>query len=310
MRVMVILNPSADLGHGIRKKEQIEREGQRWGGLDLMVTESRGQARDLACSAAENGYDVVVAAGGDGTVHEVVNGLVLDGPNNAKLGIIPIGSGNDYAYALNIPADIPAAIAIIYEGYSRLVDLGTVVDDRGKRVLFDNNLGVGFDASVVIRVEAVTRLHGFAKYFWGVLKTLALDFQPRHFEMRFDKENLTQDVLFVTFGLGTRHGGGFMLTPDAKLDDNLIDTCTVSPMGRLRALALLNSAVKGTHIDLPVVSMRRSQQIEITCTESLPIHIDGEVFAHPNDGVHQLTISSLPEAVEIIVKRGAAENIL
>ncbi len=102
-----------------------------------------------------------------------------------------------------------------------------------------------------------------------------------------------EDVLFVTFGLGTRHGGGFMLTPDAQLDDNLIDTCTVRPMGRLRALALLNSAVKGTHIGLPVVSMRQNRQIEISCDQPLPIHIDGEVFAQPADGVHQLTITSL-----------------
>jgi len=310
MRVMVILNPYADLGDGLRKKELIEQEGERLGGLDLAVTENRGHAQNLARLAVEDGYDVVVAAGGDGTIHEVVNGLVQDGRSSVKLGIIPIGSGNDFAYALNIPADVPMAMEVIYGGHSRAVDLGAVVDNRGVYKLFDNNLGIGFDANVVIRVEEITRLHGFLKYFWGVLKTLALDFRPFHFQMRFDDENLAHDVIFVTFGLGTRHGGGFMLTPNAHLEDNLIDTCTVRPMGRLRALALLSSAVKGTHIGLPEVSMRQNQQIEISCTQPLPIHIDGEVFSRPEDGVHQLTITSLPAAVDVIVKLAASEVIV
>ncbi len=103
----------------------------------------------------------------------------------SQLGIIPIGSGNDFAYALKIPIDIPLAIDVIYEGHSQLVDLGPVADDRGIQEIFDNNLGIGFDANVVIRVEAIKRLHGFAKYFWGVLKTLALDFQTPSFSNAF-----------------------------------------------------------------------------------------------------------------------------
>lgn len=302
MRVMVILNPTADLGYGLRKRNEIEQEGEKWGGLDLVLTKHRDHARDLAISAAEDGYEVIVAAGGDGTVHEVVNGLLRKHQKRAKLGVIPIGTGNDFAFALDLPVDIPAAVEIIFNGRSRSVDLGSVVDDRGIHVLFNNNLGIGFDANVVIRVEAIKRLHGFLRYLWGVLKTLVLDFRPLHFQMRFDQESVTEDVLFVTFGLGPRHGGGFLLTPDALFDDDLIDTCTVRPMGRLHALALLNSAVKGTHIDVPLVSMRQSQKIEISCSKPLPIHIDGEVFAHPGDGVHQLTITSLPAAVDVMVR--------
>ena len=308
MRVMVILNPSADVGHGIRKKEIIENEGEKWGGLDLVVTEYPGHAKVLAHSAVESGYDLIVAAGGDGTVHEVVNGLVQNGHSQAKMGIIPIGSGNDFAYGLHIPTDISAALEVVYGGFSRAVDLGAIEDDRGIYRLFDNNFGIGFDANVVIRVEEVTRLHGFAKYFWGVLKTLILDFHPFRFQMNFDDEVADHDVLFITFGIGTRHGGGFMLTPDAQFDDNLIDTCTVWPMGRLRALGLLYAAVKGTHIGLPVVSMRQNREIKISCTQPLPIHIDGEVFAQPADGVHQVTIKSLPAALNVLVKSENGEN--
>jgi YegS/Rv2252/BmrU family lipid kinase len=301
MRVKVILNPCADVGHGIRKKGIIETEGEKWGGLDLAVTQGRGHACQLAHEAVAEGYDVIVAAGGDGTVHEVVNGMQQDGEPRSKLGIIPIGSGNDFAYAMNTPEEISVAVEHIFRGQSHPIDLAELADDRGVRKLFANNLGIGFDANVVIRVEAITRLHGFPKYLWGVFKTLALDFRPFRFNMCFDDEELNQDVLFVAFGIGARHGGGFMLTPNSLHDDDRIDTCTVSPMSRLRALLLLNSAVQGTHVQKSEVTMRQSKQIKISCREPLPIHIDGEVFAYPQDNVHQMTITSLPAAIEVVI---------
>jgi YegS/Rv2252/BmrU family lipid kinase len=300
MRVKVILNPSADLGRGILKKEIIKSEGEKWGGFDLVVTDRQGHASKLAHQAVGEGYDVIVAAGGDGTVHEVVNGMLQDGKPRSKLGVIPIGTGNDFAYGTNIPKEIPAAVEHIFRDHSRPIDLAEVVDDRGVQKLFANILGIGFDANVVIRVEAITRLHGFPKYLWGVLKTLALDFRPFRFDLRFDDEELIQDTLFVAFGIGTRHGGGFMLTPDALHDDDKVDTCTVRPMNRLRALILLNSAVQGTHVQKSEVTMRQSKHIELSCSRPLPIHIDGEVFAYPQDDVHRMTISSLPAAIEVI----------
>jgi YegS/Rv2252/BmrU family lipid kinase len=301
MRIKVILNPSADLGRGLRSKEIIIAEGEKHGELDLVLSEYPGQAISLAHQAAADGYDVVVAAGGDGTIHEVVNGLLQNGKADSKLAIIPIGTGNDFAYALGISLDIPRAIEAIYRNRVRTVDLAQVVDDRGVTKLFSNNFGIGFDASVVIRVESITSLHGFPKYLWAVLKTLALDFRPYPVNMRFDDVELDQDVLFVAFGIGSRHGGGFMLTPGALNDDNRIDTCTVNSMSRLQALRFLNSAVQGTHVTNPLVTMRQTKRIEITCADPLPIHIDGEVFSVPEDNVHQVVITSLPAALEVLV---------
>lgn len=300
MRVKVILNPCADIGHGIRKKDLISSEGDRWGGLDLALTEHEGHALQIAREAVQEGYDVIAAAGGDGTVHEVVNGMLQDQRPSAKLGIIPLGSGNDFAYAMNAASDISTAIENIFRGQSRAVDLGQIIDDRANRRVFSNNLGVGFDANVVIRVNEITRLHGFPRYFWAVLKTLALDFRPFDLDMRFDDESFVLDALFVAFGLGPRHGGGFMLTPNALNDDDKIDTCTVYQMSRLKALRFLNSAVQGTHLQNPLVNMRQSKRIEISCRDPLPIHIDGEIFAHPADNVRHMTITSLPAAIDVI----------
>jgi YegS/Rv2252/BmrU family lipid kinase len=247
------------------------------------------------------GYDVVVAAGGDGTVHEVINGMLSAGLLRSKFGTIPIGTGNDFAYSYAIPVEIPLAVERLFRNQTRFVDLGEVVDDRGQRRFFANNLGIGFDANVVIRVESITRLHGFPKYFWGVLKTLALDFRPFSFQMRFDAEELEEEVLFVAFGLGVRHGGGFMLTPSALNDDDRIDSCTVRTMSRIKALRFLNSAVNGTHIHNPLVKMRQNKSIEISCIDALPIHIDGEVFAFPKDNVHHISVTSLPKVLQVLV---------
>lgn len=301
MRVKVILNPLADLGHGLHSKKIIIAEGEKWGGLDLAVTAYAGHAYELAHEAVLEGYDAIIAAGGDGTVHEVINGMLRDGRSQAKFGTIPIGTGNDFAYAMNISKEIPQAIETIFRDQVRPVDLAKVVDDRGLEKLCANNLGIGFDANVVIRVGSITRLHGFAKYFWGVLKTLALDFRPFHFKMRFDDEQLVEDGLFIAFGLGGRHGGGFMLTPDALNDDDRIDTCTVHTMSRIKALRFLNSAVQGTHTTNPLVTMRQNKEIEIACKDPLPIHIDGEVFSFSQDEVHQITITSLLAAIDVLV---------
>ncbi len=119
--------------------------------------------------------------------------------------------------------------------------------------------------------------------------------------MRFDSEELVEDVTFVAFGLGARHGGGFMLTPNALNDDDKIDTCDVHTMPRLQALRFLNSAVQGTHLQNPLVTMRQSKYIGISCSEPLPIHIDGEVFAYPADNVRRMTVTSLPSAIDVII---------
>lgn len=300
MRIKAILNPCSDNGRGQQQKEIIETIGATLGDFDLVVSEKSGHAILLAEQAANDGYDVVVAAGGDGTVHEVINGLLKSSRRNCKLGVIPIGTGNDFAYAYGIPNNVEKSIRLLFEGKLLPVDLAKVVDDKGREVYIGNNLGVGFDANVVIRTREIKKIHGFLKYFLGVLKTLVLDFYPIQLKMRFDDQEVAENLLFIAFGLGPRHGGGFMLTPDAQNNDGLIDTCMVRNMNRLKALIFLKSGIDGTHITNPLVTMRQSKLIEISSEQPLPIHADGEVFAPPADQVHHLTIVSLPAVLEVI----------
>jgi diacylglycerol kinase (ATP) len=300
MRVKVILNPCSDRGRAAKLQGQIPVWARQAGGeLDLVLTEQPGHAKQLAREAAQAGYDLVVAAGGDGTVHEVVNGLVHGGQATSALGVIPIGSGNDFAYSQGIPFEPEQAVKRLFTGQLATIDLARVEDEHGRFALFDNNLGIGFDAIVVIQTEAITRVHGFLMYFLAVLRTIALYYQTPHLTLDFDGERVAQKVLFLAMGVGPRGGGGFFLTPDARHDDDRIDSCTVNPIGRLTMLGMLVQAIKGTHVNSRHVTMRKNRRILVQADQPLPIHIDGEIFAYPRDNVRQITVTSLPQALQV-----------
>lgn len=300
MRVKVILNPYADNGNARHLQDVIANEFRRFGEADIFLTDKPGHGRELAAAAVAEGYDAVVAAGGDGTLHEVVNGIVQDDRCLLPVGIVPLGSGNDMAFGLNIPTDLSEAVERVFTGQVRQIDLGHIHDDHDRQEYFENNLGIGFDAVIVIRTKAMTRIYGFAKYMTAVLQTIASYVQFPYFEMQFDDEAIDQKVTFLTLGNGPRHGGGFLLTPDARVDDGLLDSCLVNPVNRPTMLYMLARVVNGTHVTSRYVTMRQNRQFSIRSDLPLPIHIDGEMFAYPEDNIHAVTIRCVPLALDVI----------
>ncbi len=301
MRVKVIINSRSGRGRGREQTEIISSLGRRYGQLEIFLTERPRHATELAATAADEGYDLVVAAGGDGTVHEVVNGLMRGDKAALPLGIIPIGSGNDLAFGLGIHEEAEEAIERIFKGTPQLLDLARVTDEYGRTEVFDNNFGIGFDAIVVMRTETITRIHGFPMYMAAVLQTILLYYNIPYLETTFDGQPVNQRSLFLYMGLGPRGGGGFLLTPDARWDDGLIDTMLVNPIGRLTMLAMLTSAMKGTHVNSPHATFRQCREITVKSSAPMPIQVDGEMFAYPRDNVRQVTITSLPAAIQVMV---------
>lgn len=301
MRVKVIINSRSGSGRGREQTDILNTLGSRYGELDIFPTQRPRHAMELAATAAEEGYDLVAAAGGDGTVHEVVNGLMRGDKAALPLGIIPIGSGNDLAFGLGFHEEGEEAVKRIFTGTPRPLDLARITDERGKTEVCANNLGIGLDAIVVMRTETITRLHGFPMYFAAVLQTILFYYNTPYLEILFDGEPVNQRSLFLYGGLGQRGGGGFLLTPEATWDDDLIDTCLVNPIGRLTMLKMLSSAMKGTHVTSRHVTMRKSKTITVKSSAPMPIQLDGEMFAYPRDNVRQVTITSLPAALQVMV---------
>ncbi|VAW32848.1 Transcription regulator [contains diacylglycerol kinase catalytic domain], partial [hydrothermal vent metagenome] len=219
----------------------------------------------------------------------------------ARLGIIPIGSGNDLAWSLGISTEVETAVHQLFNGTPKTIDLARIEDDKGRFRIVDNNIGIGFDAVVVIETESITRVHGFMMYLLATLRTMMSYSLLPKLIIHFDDEEIEQSVLFIALGVGPRGGGGFLLTPDAKQDDDLIDSCTVDPIGRFTIISLLLAVMNGSHVKSKHATMRQNKRIRIRAERPLPIHTDGEMFAYPQDNVREVTITSLPAAIEVIV---------
>lgn len=300
MRVKVIFNPAADHGRAAQMESDILQWCSAYVPIDSVRTEHKGHALELAREAADQGFELVISVGGDGTTHEVINGLVREGKSQVKLGLISIGSGNDYSFGLELSDDPQAAVDQIFTGTPRAIDLALIEDDKGRSEIACNGIGIGFDATITIQSHMITRVHGFTMYLLATLRTIALYYQTPAFRLHFDDMLVEQKALLLAIGVGPRIGGGFFLTPDASFDDALLDSCLVNPVGRATMLQMLPRVMRGTHVNSRHVTMRRSHSISLVSDLPLPIHIDGEIFSYPDDDVHSVTVTSLPKALQIM----------
>src|SRR5574342_362186 len=178
-RIKIILNPMADMGNAWRVARDLRSISEEHGGVDWTGTVYPGHAIQLAKQAGSKGYDLVIAMGGDGTVHEVMNGL-MQIPENRRpvLGVVPVGSGNDFGHGINASRVPTEALKHAINGEPSTVDLGVMTDQHGRREYFDNTLGIGFGAIVTIRSHRIPLLRGFLMYLSAVRQTIILDHNP------------------------------------------------------------------------------------------------------------------------------------
>ena len=260
-----------------------------------VVSENRGHAVDLAQRAAEAGRDLIVAAGGDGTLNEVVNGVMQARQQGAtvRLGVMPIGSGNDFAGALGIPTDLPLAAEILKRGATRRIDIGTV---NGR--YFANNVGIGFEAQVNIEAHKMTWLRGQAMYLMAIFRAIGSFPHPVVQIDRDGQRTENKSILMVTAGNNRRIGGGFLVFPEAVPDDGLLDLCVVDAIPRREILRLLPKLPKGNHVGKSCVEMTRFKHLVVESESPLPVHADGEILW--NDA-HRVEIEVLPDRLDVVV---------
>jgi diacylglycerol kinase (ATP) len=266
----LVLNPAADKGRSGRRRGLVSRVLERRGVRPVWhVTRGTGDARDIVLGLPEGAP--VVAVGGDGTVHEVAAACAGTG---RVMGVVPVGTGNDYVKALGIGGGLQRALAVLVEGKVRVVDAGEV-----NGVPFNNGLGIGFDAEVAEGVAmAPSYLPGAARYVWSVGR-LFWGFRCHEATLRLDGEGVVEaKTILVAVALGTTYGSMFRLAPDAVLDDGLFDVVWSEEVGRPEVLRLIPPALRGTLTHHKKVHVARAREVEVELAKPLPAHVDGEML--------------------------------
>lgn len=291
-QLAVVFNPWANRGRAAHLADAI-RWSLRAAGFapELFYTTGPGEATTLVQRLAhQDRWAAVVAAGGDGTINEVVNGLW---GCSLPLGVIPIGTGNDFVKMLGLRAnDLPGAVARIASGQMRTIDVGTA---NGR--VFVNGVGVGIDAQIAIEAQRIKRLNGMMVYVAALLRTIVV-FRPPQMRISVAGDELEGRHLMVTIGNGRCHGGGFWITPAAEIDDGLFDLCVVQAMSTLAMLRHFPKVMRGTHTRLREVSITRTRQVHISASVGVPVHLDGEILGA---AMQELNIELHRDALRVLV---------
>ncbi len=306
MKTCIILNPWAGRGTaGLRRPELEAALRAAEVDFDLVETHARSGATELTYQAMDRGYDCVAAVGGDGTINEVVNGL-LGGRERfgreAALGIVPLGTGSDFVKVLTgvEPNDLAGAARRLAAGRTRPVDVGliSVESPAGvERRYFINGLGMGIDAQVAVESLKLTGLKGFAVYLMAIIRAMA-SYKAHMMTVRFDDYEVRRRLLFASVASGRSQGGGFLMTPSALIDDGILDLCIVDKLRLDQIIRYLPRLMEGTHTTLRVVTMGRARHIEVTCQNGIPVATDGEVVA---TAATRVCVDVVPGAVQLVM---------
>jgi diacylglycerol kinase (ATP) len=289
VKLTILLNPAAGRQKGRRRLAQALEVLQR-AGVEPTIRESSSGPHlvELARQVQAEKPDVVVSAGGDGTHHYVLNGLA---GSQTPLGIVSLGTGNDFAKGLGIPLEPEKAASVLLRGTPRPIDLARIGS-----TLYHCIAGVGFD-SVVTRFanEQVRWVSGSPRYAWAILRCLKF-YHPHRLEIRSDVKDFTGDVIFVTIGNNRSYGGGVTMAPRARLDDGLLDVCIVPAMSKLELLRWVPAAYRGEHLAHPDIGYFQTPAVTLNSSSRLELFADGEFIQEL-----PATIEAVPNALRVIV---------
>jgi diacylglycerol kinase (ATP) len=291
----IIVNPYAGRWKAQAAIPDIERACRKIGlDYELVVTEGPNHGIELAREAALAGFSPIISAGGDGSINEVVNGLMraASGGVAGPLGIIPLGSADDFADMMGLEKEVEAACQVILAGHTRLVDVGCV-NDR----FFDNNSAIGLEPMVTITERTMGRVKGTPRYILAALKTI-LGHEPWRVRLAWDAGEYEGMAALVSVGNTRRTGGAFWMTPRAEPDDGCLDFVFAGGLGRLRLLRLLPTTFDGSHVERPEVTYARTTRLTIECDPPTPIQADGELF---DLSATHIEYEILPGRLQVIV---------
>jgi YegS/Rv2252/BmrU family lipid kinase len=291
--VAVILNPASGAGKTLklvpRVMDALNAQGRPF---KLHLTSRRGEATDVARQFALDGAAVVVAVGGDGTIHEVANGLVASG-RDVPLGLVPSGHGSDFARTARTPKSVEEAVAQACGSTTRRIDVGRVSFDDGTSRSFLNVAGLGFDAEVAQRVLN-TRMPGSTLPYLVAVGGALARYQNIRVKVEADGEVISETAVFVVVANAKYFAGGVQIAPMAEVDDGLLDFAVIGDFGKAELLRQVPSVYRGTHINHPKFLHRRAKSIRIETVEPARIQVDGELA-----GSAPVTFTVMPGALHL-----------
>jgi len=290
---LIIVNPEAGKGKG-RAAAQVISEllGAHKRDFDIVHTREPGHGVELARQGLKEGWSAVVAVGGDGTVGEVLNGIMQeDEKPKCHFGFIPIGTGNDFARSLNIPLDLEAATKILLNPGKRVMDIG-----KEREGYFSIITGLGFPAEVMARANAYQGpLRGSIIITWSVLKTIKeLQAEPMEFTLDGERVELLAKAIFVLNTPFT--GGGLQIVPHAVIDDGFLDIAVMGNISKPGLVVTLPKAYTGRHVGHPAFTFYKGKKVSIKTARPLRKVFDGNVY-----GQSPLEAQVLPEALSVLV---------
>lgn len=311
-KTLLVLNPMAGHGASLKMFPQVESALRNAGmEFDIVHTRASLHAVQIAWEAPGQGYERIIAIGGDGIVHEVVNGL-LRASNEGEtiaLGIIPLGTGNDFIKSLP-PALSPGqsrdewqkALPRIVGGNTALVDVGKITGDlpapgHPHPQYFTNGMDIGFGARVAKAVRGIS-LTGTAAYLLAIMQVL-VDYNLPHIRVTLDSGQVIElNTTLTGVTNGRCLGSSFWLTPQADIQDGMLDVVIAKELNRVGILQVIPQIMKGTHVNHPAVSFYRAQKIVIESSAPMTAEADGEL---PFLEARRLEIEILPRRLRMMV---------
>jgi len=305
-RYKIIVNPQSGKGATGKRVTEIQQTLHDLGlNFNLSLTERPWHAAELARTAIAEGYDVIVAVGGDGTVNETVNGILSFKEQNgvdAVLGVLPVGRGNDFCFATGIPLDFKAACQTLAAGHVRTMDAGRILSEQDTLLrYFGNGVGIGFDA-VVSRVANQAKLSGFLSYLVAALKTMYIYYRAPEMQIELSNEVIRQRSLMVSIMNGRRAGGGFLMAPRGNPGDGVLDLCIAKNISKAKILMLIPRFMQGTQETHPAIQVKKDTRVTVRAIDGLlPVHVDGEVLVAE---VKEIRAEILPGRLRVITPNG------
>jgi diacylglycerol kinase (ATP) len=310
MAAKVILNPYAGRWKALQKRTEIEASLRSSGvEYDLVQTEATNHGTELAYRAAMDGFSPIISAGGDGSVSEVMNGIVAAAQESqtepVPMGLLPLGSANDLMVNLHLPLDIREATKVIANGYSRRIDLGEVIakDISGKETkkrYFDNNSAIGLEPNITLIQQRITWLHGTIRYLVATLIGVLKNPQWK-MHLEWDGGEFSGPATLVTVGNNPLTGGLFYMAPHADPYDGKLSCVFGFMPTRFQILRLLPRTMKpgaGSYVEHPNIHEINVSWLKIHSDQPTPLHADGEIQFEATQEVEYRT---LPDYLPVIM---------